>query len=116
MGFSNLREFLQCLEREGELKRIPIQVSPELEITEITDRVVRARGPALLFEKVEGSSIPVVTNLFGSEKRMALALGSMSLEQVSQRIKELLEMKMPKGLVARILHVLPKLKDRKSVV
>jgi 4-hydroxy-3-polyprenylbenzoate decarboxylase len=116
MGFSNLREFLQCLEREGELKRIPIQVSPELEITEITDRVVRAKGPALLFEKVEGSSIPVVTNLFGSEKRMALALGSRSLEQVSQRIKELLEVKMPRGLVARILHVLPKLKEISSFV
>ncbi len=116
MGFSNLREFVQCLEKEGELKRIPTKVSPELEITEITDRVVRAKGPALLFERVEGSSMPVVTNLFGSEKRMALALGSSSLEQVSQRVKDLLEVKMPRGLVARLLHVLPKLKEISSFV
>lgn len=116
MGFYNLRDFIDFLEKKGELKRIPFEVSPELEITEITDRVVRSEGPALFFERVEGSSIPVVTNLFGTEKRMALALGYGSMEEVSQRMKSLLQIKMPKGFLARVLHVLPKLKELGSSV
>lgn len=98
----DLREFLELLERRGELARISVPVSPELEITEITDRV--CKGPpelnrALLFEKVEGHKIPVVTNLFGSPKRMALALGSEDLAQLQERIEGLFKvLQGPMGL------------------
>lgn len=88
----DLREFLDLLESKGELKRVSTRVLPELEITEITDRVCKSGGPALLFENVEGSSIPVVTNLFGSEKRMAWALGVERLSGIGDRIEKVLHM------------------------
>ncbi|MDP3016903.1 MAG: UbiD family decarboxylase, partial [Deltaproteobacteria bacterium] len=72
MTYKDLNQFIELLEREGELKRISVPLSPVLEISEITDRVSKKGGPALLFEKVEGHHFPVVTNLFGSEKRMRL--------------------------------------------
>ncbi|GHU88372.1 menaquinone biosynthesis decarboxylase [Clostridia bacterium] len=71
----DLREFIAVLEREGQLKRISAPVSAELEITEIADRVVKRKGPALLFENVVGSDYPVLINAFGSQRRMSLALG-----------------------------------------
>lgn len=71
----NLRRFLESLEKNGELKRISVEVNPELEITEIATRVVREKGPALFFERVKGAKYPLVINLFGSEKRMEWALG-----------------------------------------
>ena len=75
MAYDNLAEFVQVLERAGELKRISHPVNAELEITEIADRVMKAGGPALLFENVVGKQIPLLINAFGSTKRMALALG-----------------------------------------
>lgn len=111
MVLSNLREFLALLEEKGELRRIREQLSPALEITEVSDRVMRAQGPALLFERVKGSSIPVTTNLFGSKRRMAMALGCQDLEEIAQRIRALLDIRLPHGLVAKVLHVLPRLKE-----
>ena len=75
MAYNSLTEFVQVLEREGELKRVTYPVRTELEITEIADRVMKSAGPALLFESVLGKQMPVLINAFGSAKRMALALG-----------------------------------------
>ena len=75
MPFEDLQQFIRFLEEKGELKRIRVEVDPELEVTEITQRVIRDRGPALLFERPKGSSIPLVTNLFGSPHRVHWALG-----------------------------------------
>ena len=71
----DLREFLAAIDRAGELRRVRVPVSPHLEITEICQRVVREEGPALLFENVEGSDFPLAINLFGSRRRVELALG-----------------------------------------
>jgi 4-hydroxy-3-polyprenylbenzoate decarboxylase len=101
MSFSDLGEFISYLERTGELVRITEPVSRDLEITEITDRIVKGpegRNRALLFENVEGFSIPVVTNLFGTESRMSAALGVASLEELNIKLSKLIDMKVPKGL------------------
>ena len=75
MKYKDLRDFISFLESRGELKRIKAPVSCELEIAEVCDRVVKRGGPALLFENVEGYDIPVLINMFGTERRMAWALG-----------------------------------------
>lgn len=80
MSFKDLREFITLLEAEGELKRITVPVDPNLEITEICDRTLRAGGPALLFENPIGSSIPLLGNLFGNTRRIALAMGQQDLQ------------------------------------
>ena len=72
MKYHDLRDFIAQLERMGELKRIGVEVDPHLEMTEICDRVLRAGGPAILFEKPKGSAIPVLANLFGTPRRVAL--------------------------------------------
>ena len=75
MRYLDLRDFIGQLEKQGELKRIATAVSPHLEITEICDRVLKAQGPALLFEQPTGFSIPVLANLFGTPKRVAMGMG-----------------------------------------
>jgi len=75
---SDLRAWIALLEREGELVRIAAEVDPELEITEITDRTVKAGGPALLFENVKGSAHPLLINQFGTERRMCMAFDAPS--------------------------------------
>ena len=80
MKYKDLRDFISNLEQMGELKRISIEVDPVLEMTEICDRVLRAGGPALLFENPKGSDIPVLANLFGTPKRVALGMGEESVE------------------------------------
>ena len=80
MVFSDLRDFIKLLEKKGELKRISTEVDPYLEVTEISDRVLRAGGPALLFEKPKGSSIPLLVNLFGNSRRIALAMGQEDID------------------------------------
>ncbi|HSW53035.1 MAG TPA: 3-octaprenyl-4-hydroxybenzoate decarboxylase, partial [Sulfuricaulis sp.] len=82
MKFKNLREFIAHLEKLGELRRVPIPVDPRLEITEICQRTLRAQGPALLFEKPTGSDIPLLGNLFGTTRRVALAMGHDSVERL----------------------------------
>ena len=80
MAFKDLRDFIDLLEQEGELKRIQTEVDPYLEVTEISDRTLRRGGPALLFENVKGSSLPLLANLFGNTRRIALAMGQEDLE------------------------------------
>ncbi|HEY0337512.1 MAG TPA: 3-octaprenyl-4-hydroxybenzoate decarboxylase, partial [Burkholderiales bacterium] len=101
MNYSDLRSFLARLETLGELKRISIEVDPHLEITEICDRVLKAGGPALLFERPKGHSIPVLANLFGTARRVALAMGRESVEalrDLGQLLAYLKEPEPPKGL------------------
>src|SRR5690242_21830080 len=110
MAYDDLREFTKALERNNELKRIAIEVDPVLEITEFADRAVKQGGPALLFEKPKGSSIPVLINAFASMRKMELALEVGSVEEVARRIVEFLEMRMPEGLLGKI-KMLPKLAE-----
>ena len=83
MQYRDLRDFIDQLERDGDLKRISRPVATELEITEISDRVLRAGGPALLFENPGGSAIPLLANLFGTEQRVARALGEENADNLS---------------------------------
>src|SRR5580658_10389066 len=110
MAYSDLRDFIEALEKKKELKRISFEVDPFLEITEFADRSVKNNGPALLFEKPKGSRVPVLINAFASMRRMELALEVDSVESVAQRIYEFLEMRMPEGLIGK-LKMLPKLAE-----
>ncbi|MGH9674024.1 MAG: menaquinone biosynthesis decarboxylase [Bryobacteraceae bacterium] len=110
MPYRDLREFIDALEKHGELRRIPIEVDPVLEITEFADRSVKSGGPAFLFEKPKGSGIPVLINAFASRRRMEIALEVSSVEEIARRIVEILEMRMPEGLLGK-LKMLPKLAD-----
>lgn len=98
MAYKDLREFIEVLEKKGLLKRITTEVSSELEITEILDRVVKKKGPALLFENVKGSKIPVFANAFGTMERMCLALNVNDLDEIGSRIQKLLEFEAPKSI------------------
>src|SRR5919106_6453164 len=98
----DLREWIALLEREGELVRVAAEVDPDLEITEIVDRTVKAGGPALLFERPKGSSHPLLINQFGPERRMCLAFGTESLDGVAQKLEGVLEMQPPRGLVEKV--------------
>ena len=101
MKYKDLREFIDFLEKQGELIRITEAVDPNLEMTEISDRVLRAGGPALLFENPVGHSTPVLTNLFGTEKRVALGMGQESIEklrEVGELLAYLRQPDPPKGL------------------
>ncbi len=105
MAFRNLGEFIHALERAGELHRIGQPVSRDLEITEIADRVMKTQGAgnkALLFENVEGFEIPVAINLFGSDSRMALALGVDELEALNERLAKLIDLRLPQNLAGVI--------------
>lgn len=104
MSYKNLREFLEILEQRGLLHRVKVEVSAELEIAEITDRMCKSPngGKALFFEKVKGSSYPVVTNIFGSFERMCLALEVSSLDEIGQRIEKLLNQTPPKTFKEKI--------------
>ncbi len=112
MAYSSLQEFISLLDKRGELRRIKQPVSPVLEITEIADRVMKmpGGGPALLFENVTGYEMPVAINLFGSEKRMAWALGAERLDDLAAGIGELVTLpgNMPKSL-SGLMSLAPKL-------
>ncbi|MDI9610076.1 MAG: menaquinone biosynthesis decarboxylase [Archaeoglobales archaeon] len=101
MPYRDLREFIEKLELSNELAKIKIEVSPELEITEITDRVVKSGGKALLFEKPKGYSIPVLTNTFGTERRMLMALEISSFDEIRERIFSLVKNR-PSSLIDAI--------------
>ena len=101
MKYKDLRDFIARLEADGQLRRIRVPVSPRLEMTEICDRVLRARGPALLFERPAGHSVPVLANLFGTPERVALGMGAESvaaLREVGRLLAFLKEPEPPKGL------------------
>lgn len=110
MAYRDLRDFLNKLDKSGELKKISAEVDPILEITEITDRAVKASGPALLFEHPKGSRIPVVTNLVGTERRMNLALGVESLDEVADRVHSFIDVQSPQGFLEKV-KMLPKLAE-----
>ena len=123
MAYNDLREWIAALERAGELKRIRTEVDPVLEIAEITDRVSKCHlagegaratrnpgGPALLFENPKGSDIPVLINQFGSERRMRMALGVGSLDEVADRIRQFMDVKSPQGFLDKI-KMLPMLAE-----
>ena len=101
MRYADLRDFIVQLEKLGELRRVRTEVSPNLEMTEICDRVLRAQGPALLFERPSGHTIPVLANLFGTPRRVALGMGEDSVEalrEVGKLLAYLKEPEPPKGL------------------
>jgi 4-hydroxy-3-polyprenylbenzoate decarboxylase len=110
MAYDDLRDFIRALEKNKELKRIPFEVDPKLEITEFADRSVKNGGPALLFEKPTGSKVPLLINGFASMRRMEIALQVSSVDEVAKRISEYLEMRMPEGLLNK-LKMLPKLAE-----
>ncbi len=101
-AFDSLRAFVEALDRAGELHRIDAPVDPRLEISAITDRVVKAGGPALLFTDVKGSQFPVITNQFGTQRRMAMALGVKTLDEASDRIRRLFDLSIPASAIDRI--------------
>ncbi|QGX39584.1 4-hydroxy-3-polyprenylbenzoate decarboxylase [Permianibacter aggregans] len=101
MKYHDLRDFIALLEQRGLLKRIQTEVDAHLEMTEISDRVLRAGGPALLFENVKGHSMPVLTNLFGTTERVALGMGQDSIErlrEVGETLAFLRQPEPPKGI------------------
>ena len=120
MKYKNLREFIAHLETRGELRRITVPLDPRFEITEVCQRTLRAQGPALLFEKPKGSSMPLLGNLFGTTRRVALAMGHESIEElreVGKLLSFLKEPQLPRGLddameklpgFSQLLHVLPR--------
>jgi 4-hydroxy-3-polyprenylbenzoate decarboxylase len=124
MIYTDLRDFLAKLERENELKRIKVAVDPRLEMTEICDRTLRAGGPALLFEQPTGHSVPVLGNLFGTPRRVALGMGQDSvaaLREVGKLLAYLKEPEPPKGfkdawekfpVLKQVLNMAPKVVTR----
>ncbi|MCU0227351.1 MAG: menaquinone biosynthesis decarboxylase [Bryobacterales bacterium] len=114
MPYDDLQDFVRALDKKKELKRIPFEVDPHLEITEFADRAAKQGGPALLFEKPKGSAIPLLINAFASDRRMALALGVDSLDEIAQRITDLKELKKPEGFMGAI-KMLPKLGELSNI-
>ncbi|MGB9106293.1 MAG: menaquinone biosynthesis decarboxylase, partial [Terriglobales bacterium] len=113
MAYNDLREWIAALEKAGELKRVRAEVDPILEITEITDRVSKnALGSAaLLFENVKGyAGWKVLINQFGSARRMNMALGVESLDEIAERLRMFMDVKSPQGLLDKI-KMLPMLAD-----
>jgi len=108
MPYKDLQDFLKHLDKNGEIRRIDAELDPYLEIAEVTDRVCKKFGPALLFQNVKGSKFPVLTNMYGSYKRMNLALDSENLDALGERIHEYLEIERPDGIIKK-LQMIPKL-------
>lgn len=115
LNYRNLQEFIQDLDEAGELRRISTEVDPLLEVTEIADRVMKSPGggDALLFERVKGSDLPLGINLFGSARRMAMALGVEELNDIGDRLSEMLRLEVPDSLMGK-LALLPMLKEMAS--
>src|SRR5665213_392754 len=95
MPFDSLHDFVDALRKNGELHVIDAAVDPKLEIAEITDRVVKAGGPALLFTNVRGSDFPVLTNAFGTQRRMASVFDAATLDEVGNRLRTMLDIAPP---------------------
>ena len=124
MKYKDLRDFIAQLESQGELKRITADIDPHLEMTEICDRVLKAGGPAILFEKPKGHTIPVLGNLFGTPRRVAMGMGQESVEalrEVGELLAYLKEPDPPKGLrdawekfpvLKQVLNMAPKALSR----
>ncbi len=120
MSYQDMRDFIADLEKRGELKRIQTEISTKLEMTEVSQRVLEAGGPALLFENVKGYDMPVLTNLFGTDTRIALGMGRESaseLRDIGELLAYLKEPEPPKGVkdawdkwpvLKKVLHMPPK--------
>ncbi|MFZ1023376.1 MAG: menaquinone biosynthesis decarboxylase [Thermoplasmata archaeon] len=102
MAFDSLGEFLDALEARGDLLRIRRPISRDLEITELTQRVVRSDGPALLFENVVDSPYPVAMNVLGSRRRIAFALGDATVDATAERVARLVHLRPPAGIVGAL--------------
>jgi len=121
MKYHDLRDFIKQLEKQGELKRITVPVDPKLEMTEIADRVLKQAGPALLFENPVGHNIPVLANLFGTPRRVAMGMGAQSVSElrgIGELLAYLKEPEPPKGMkdawekfpvFKQVLNMAPKL-------
>ena len=109
MPFSSLHGFVGALRKAGELHSIDARVDPYLEISEITDRVVKAGGPALLFTRVAGSKFPVLTNQFGTQRRMALALDAPNLDAAAERVRRLVDIAIPGASLSEKIGALVRL-------
>jgi 4-hydroxy-3-polyprenylbenzoate decarboxylase len=114
MGYDSLQKFIKVLEKNGELVRIQEPFSPYLEITEVTDRVCKKAGPALLFENVPGYDMPVLMNAFGSMKKICLALEVDSLEEIAREMLTFMEAEAPDTLIKK-LKLLPKLRRLSNI-
>ena len=105
MRYTDLRDFVARLEQRGRLHRVPVEVTRDLEITEIVDRVSKRAGDAnvaLLFERVAGSSMPLLVNAFGAEDRMAWALGVERLDELGERVAKLVDARLPGTFIERL--------------
>ena len=116
--YRDLRDFLDALERLGELKRVAEPVSARLEMTAVSDLVLRSGGPALLFERPAGYKIPALTNLFGTPRRVALGMGAAEvgeLREVGRLLASLKEPEPPKGIkdAGKLLQMAKALWDMK---
>ena len=121
MSYKDLRAFIALLEEQGELKRIKYPVDPQFEMTEISDRTLRQGGPALLFENPKGYNIPVLCNLFGTEKRVAMGMGAndtSTLREIGELLAFLRQPEPPQGfkdawsklpIFKKVLSMSPKL-------
>src|SRR6266511_4034544 len=114
MAYKNLSDFIEALEAQGELVRVRREVSPVLEIAENADRAVKGEGPALLFENVSGSTMPVAINLYASRRRMLAALQISSYEEWNERLEFFLDPKPPEGLIEK-LKAIPKVTELTAV-
>lgn len=110
MPIDDLRQFIAALKQAGELVEVDTEVDPELEVSEITDRVSKAAGPALLFKNPKGSHMPILINQFGSKRRMEMALGGQELDEIGGQLGQVLQMQVPQGIVAKV-KALGKLKN-----
>ena len=124
MAYADLRKFIKALEKQGELKRIKQEIDPNLEMTEISDRVLKKGGPALLFENAKGFDMPVLCNLYGTEKRVAMGMGQVStdtLRDVGELLAFLRQPEPPQGfkdawsklpIFKKVLSMSPKLVNK----
>ena len=111
--YTDLRDFMKALDKDGDLLRVKEELDPRLEITEILDRAVKEGGPAVLFERVKGFGVPVLGNVMGTHRRMLKALGISSYDEVDQRINAFFDVKQPQGLIDK-LKMLPQLAELAS--
>jgi len=102
VAYESLVDFVKALDDAGELSRVEAEVSWDLEITEVTDRVCKRGGPALVFLRVSGYRTPVLTNALGSRRRMAMALGVSDVEEIAQRIEDMVRRAPPDGLLDKV--------------
>ena len=105
MALESMHQFVEELEKIGELKRISTEVDTNLEIAEILRRIGYAKGPAILFENVKGYDIPVLGNAFGSMKRLEVGLGTSNFSEIGQRIADMTKMDIPSGIFNKLKKI-----------